>query len=366
MYQGSEAEELARRILKLSNRIIFLLLVLALIFVLLVFNFQLPSLSEAQPVALPQADENGLFTEAARQEYKRHEIISKYWQAPDISEAEFETNAEYILYGKELIEHTARYFGPEGRVSPGASNGMNCQNCHLDAGTRIFGNNYGSVASTYPKYRARAGRLENAVARINDCFVRSLNGEAIDSSSREMKAILAYMFWLGKNVIRGQKAPGSGFVELDFPDRAADTSAGKKVYSEKCSSCHQIQGEGLWNTEIKEYTYPPLWGPHSYNDGAGMFRLSTLARYVKTNMPFGSRFDQPQLSDAEAWDVSAYINSRSRPHKSFRGDWPKLNEKPVDHPFGPYADPFSEQQHKYGPFLPIVKYLSSPSERKSN
>ncbi|TRZ75539.1 MAG: cytochrome C, partial [Chitinophagaceae bacterium] len=28
--------------------------------------------------------------------------------------------------------------------------------------------------------------------------------------------------------------------------------------------------------------------------------------------------------------------------------------KPVDYPFGPYADTFSEQQHKFGPFEPIV------------
>ena len=30
-----------------------------------------------------------------------------------------------------------------------------------------------------------------------------------------------------------------------------------------------------------------------------------------------------------------------------------LLQKPVDAPYGPYADGFSEQQHKYGPFAPI-------------
>jgi thiosulfate dehydrogenase len=33
-------------------------------------------------------------------------------------------------------------------------------------------------------------------------------------------------------------------------------------------------------------------------------------------------------------------------------------EKPVDAPYGPYADGFSEQQHKYGPFAPIRAALA--------
>ncbi len=31
-----------------------------------------------------------------------------------------------------------------------------------------------------------------------------------------------------------------------------------------------------------------------------------------------------------------------------RKDWKDLKTKPVDFPFGPYADGFSEKQHKYG------------------
>jgi thiosulfate dehydrogenase len=34
-------------------------------------------------------------------------------------------------------------------------------------------------------------------------------------------------------------------------------------------------------------------------------------------------------------------------------DWPNISKKPIDHPFGPYADVFSEKQHKYGPYKPI-------------
>jgi thiosulfate dehydrogenase len=35
-------------------------------------------------------------------------------------------------------------------------------------------------------------------------------------------------------------------------------------------------------------------------------------------------------------------------------DWPDISKKPIDHPFGPYADGFSEKQHKLGPFKLIA------------
>jgi thiosulfate dehydrogenase len=37
-------------------------------------------------------------------------------------------------------------------------------------------------------------------------------------------------------------------------------------------------------------------------------------------------------------------------------DWPNISKKPIDHPFGPYTDSFSEQQHKFGPFGPVKDY----------
>jgi thiosulfate dehydrogenase len=101
------------------------------------------------------------------------------------------------------------------------------------------------------------------------------------------------------------------------------------------------------------YQYPPVWGKNSYNVGAGLYRLSRFAGYVKGNMPFGATYDRPQLTDEEAWDVAAYVNSLPRPQKDFRSDWPDISKKPIDHPFGPYADDFDETQHKLGPYKPI-------------
>jgi thiosulfate dehydrogenase len=70
-------------------------------------------------------------------------------------------------------------------------------------------------------------------------------------------------------------------------------------------------------------------------------------------MPHGTTFENPVLTDEEAWDVAAYVNSLERPVKVFQEDWPDISKKPFDHPFGPYADSFSQAQHKYGPFGPI-------------
>ena len=103
---------------------------------------------------------------------------------------------ELIIYGQELIAHTSKYLGPKGSVAQ-ITNGMNCQNCHLQAGAKAWGNNYAAVFSTYPKFRDRSGQIESIYKRVADCMERSLNGTAVDSNSREFKAIYAYIKWLG-------------------------------------------------------------------------------------------------------------------------------------------------------------------------
>jgi thiosulfate dehydrogenase len=252
-------------------------------------------------------------------------------------------------YGHELIANTSYYFGPQGKVAA-ITNGMNCQNCHLDAGTLPWGNNYSAVVSTYPKFRARSGSIETIPKRVNDCFERSLNGQAIDTNSREMKAILAYLHWIGDEIPKGAKPKGSGIMDLPMMNRAADPEKGRIVYQQKCTSCHGPNGEGQPNIDGYGYAYPPLWGKYSYNDGAGLFRISRFAGYVKANMPFGANYRSMQLSDEEAWDVAAFVNSQPRPSRDISKDWPDISKKPFDHPFGPFADGKTEREHKYGPW----------------
>ena len=273
--------------------------------------------------------------------------------APDTALIPRTPAGRQIRYGRELVAHTARYLGPQGLVGA-YTNGMNCQNCHLQAGTQGFANNYLAVAATYPKLRARSGAVEGIEKRVADCMERSLNGRAVPDSSREMRAIVAYIKWLGQDIPKGKKVHGTGFLKMAYLDRATDPVIGKAVFAAKCQSCHGPGGQGKKMADGREYQYPPLWGPNSYNDGAGLFRVSNFAKYVKAAMPYGATFDHPQLTNRQAWDVAAFVNSRPRPHLPTPRDWPDVSKKPVDHPFGPYTDRFSEQQHKFGPYQPIA------------
>ena len=275
------------------------------------------------------------------------------WKRPALSDLSSGRTGELIRYGRDLIVHTSRYLGPNGVVAP-ITNGMNCQNCHLEAGTKPFAANYSAVASTYPKFRKRSGTVEGFEKRVNDCLERSLNGDRLPEDSREMKAIVAYLRWLGKNVAPGVEPFGSGLVELTMLRRPADPEKGAKEYAQLCSGCHGEHGQGVKDEQNLEWKYPPLWGSDSYNTGAGLYRISPFAAFVKANMPYGVTAESPLLTDEQAWDIAAFVNSMPRPHKEFPADWPDLSGKPIDHPFGPYADQYGEKEHKYGPFGPML------------
>lgn len=279
---------------------------------------------------------------------------NELWQAPSEEEIPFDSNGDLIRYGRELIVNTSNYLGPKGIVAL-VSNNMNCQNCHLAAGTQNFANPFSAVASTYPRYRDRSGRVESVEFRVNDCLQRSMNAGTLDSTSTEMRAMVAYLQWVGKKVPEGLKPKGAGTEVLPYLPRAADPQKGKMIYTTVCQRCHGASGEGVLKADSTGYVYPPLWGEQSFNIGAGMYQLSRLAGFVKNNMPFGTTWQNPQLSNEQAWDVAAFVASQQRPGKRFPHDWPDIAKKPVDYPFGPYADSFSETQHKYGPFLPITK-----------
>lgn len=332
--------------------VVFKLLYLIIVLMMFVGLFVYINVAGVPDILKPE--EELVYLNEISADKKEDAAKSDGWIAPDTLEISKERNAEQIEYGRQLIARTSYFLGVHGTVAQ-SSNGMNCQNCHLNAGTKNFGNNYSAVASTYPRFRERSGMMENIYKRVNDCFERSLNGKGLDTLGKEMQAIKAYILWLGKDVTKGDKPKGSGLTELKYMARAADPKKGKLIYVAKCLSCHGANGEGKMNANNLTYQYPPMWGEHSYNNGAGLFRLSLFAGYVKSNMPFGATADNPQLTDEECWDVAAFVNSQPRPSKDLSKDWPKISAKPVDHPFGPYADKFSEKQHKYGPFEPIAQ-----------
>jgi thiosulfate dehydrogenase len=276
------------------------------------------------------------------------------WVAPDSNSIPANDSGELIRYGRKLIRNTARYFGPGGSVNHN-SNGMNCQNCHLDAGTRVWAGNFGGVAAVFPRFSERRGGFETINERISDCFERSMNGKAPDSNSREMIAMSAYIRWLGKDVVKGRRPPGAGLQMPAYMERPADTQKGRIVYIQKCQVCHGSNGDGQPD-KAAGYLYPPLWGAHSYNTAAGLYRLSKFAGFIKENMPFGSDYRSEHLTNEEAWDLAAFVNSQPRPVRKFEHDWPNILLKPVDLPDGPFPDSCKPFQHKYGPFAPIVKF----------
>jgi len=303
---------------------------------------------------LPSAQKKALINSSSNQ-YKEGEE----WIAPDENEIPYDSNGDLIRYGKELIVNTSKYLGPKGVVAQ-ISNGMNCQNCHIDAGKQNFANPFSGVKNNYPKFRDRSGRIESYEFRVNECMQRSMNGQALDSLSLEMRAMVAYVTWMGKIVPKGIRPMGMGTQMPPLLNRAADPSKGKIVYLNHCQRCHGENGQGVLASDATTYIYPPLWGENSFNISAGMYRLSYLAGFIKNNMPYQeATWKEPKLTDEEAWDVAAYVASQPRPQKRFAYDWPNLSKKPFDFPFGPYTDNFQEQQHKYGPFEPIKKEKAS-------
>lgn len=206
-----------------------------------------------------------------------------------------------------------------------ARSALRCFSCHLEEGRRANGLPLTGSYTRYPQFRLRAARVDLIEDRVNDCFVRSLNGHAISASGSDMRDIVAYLAWLSRGVAVGDSTKAQRVPAL--ATLAADSARGAMVYGESCARCHGADGQGAGPV-------PPLWGPRSYNIGAGMARYRTAALFVLHNMPF----DRPNtLTPQQALDVSRYINGQPRP--DFAGkenDWP-TGERPPDVPYPTHA-----------------------------
>ena len=281
------------------------------------------------------------------------------WTVPEIGALPDNANTRVIRRGRDLVTATYARIGPEvpDRADRFAGNNLACGNCHLQAGTKKFGIPLFGLYGKYPRYSARSEAEVTIEGRLNACMTRSMNGRALATGSRPMQEFVAYIKFLSTGVKPGEVVSGLGVGSMPELDRAADPARGKGLYANTCAVCHNTDGSGIRRslpTTDLGYMMPPLWGPDSFNDGAGMARLITAANFIHFNMPHGADYLNPQLTPEDAWDIAAYVESQPRPHKAnLDKDFPDLLEKPVDTPYGPYADDFSEQQHKYGPFAPI-------------
>jgi len=265
-------------------------------------------------------------------------------------------------YGQYIVRNTAMVLG-SGQSDPDrqySGTNMACASCHLDSGQSPGTLNLLQASSKYPRFSGRDGGIGDLRDRINGCMQRSMNGDPLPRNSIEMLAMETYINNLGEQFLamgdtRRQQQEPELFEE---PKRRASVENGKEIYEDRCQVCHGRNGEGLKASKniAEGYLFPPLWGEDSYNNGAGMTRILTASRFIKARMPLG----EPDLSNDQAYDVAAYVNSHERPIKSnLVADFPELERKPVDSPYLPYADPFPQEQHKLGPFDPIREYYKN-------
>jgi thiosulfate dehydrogenase len=293
------------------------------------------------------------------------------WKVPHVDKLADNAWGKIVAFGRELTIATYAHLGPEA-ADPSkrfAGNNMSCQNCHLEAGTKKFALPFIGVFADFPQYRPREGKVGTLEDRINGCMTRSLNGRPLPIDSDEMKAFVAYIKFLSTGRPIGVATPGRGAGKMSELSRAADPMTGAKIYTESCSACHGTDGLGKragGAGDGKGYEVPPLWGPDSYNDGAGMAQLTKAANFIHNNMPYGATADSPVLSVEQAWDVAAYVESMKRPQKpSLDQDFPLRIEKPADVSYGPYVDEFDQERHKFGPFQPIRDRLKAIERAES-
>jgi len=285
--------------------------------------------------------------------------IQKDWQAPDISKLPDDKYSQSVRQGKALMEQTYKHIGPEVKHASKryAGNNLACVACHMESGGRKFGNPWVGTFVSFPQYRGREDAVSTTEERINGCMERSMNGRQLPLDSAEMKAMMSYLHFLSTGLPVGTKLEGGGTLKLKALARAADPVAGKLVYESSCVACHGDKGLGVRRGKAGDadgYRFPPLWGADSYNDGAGMARITLAAGFIKGNMPSGITHLTTVLTDEQAFDVAAYVNSQPRPvKKRLEADFPARKNKPVDAAFPPYTPGFSAEQHKYGPWQPI-------------
>ncbi len=304
--------------------------------------------------------------------------------------------------GKDIFHATYRYLGAQSgqraaNGKPYVGNKLACSNCHMEDGTRPYAVPLVVAVHEYanPLYSAREGQYRDLTIRINGCFERSLAGEMIPTDSSWMHDLKAYIGFLGTGLQPGftwQQVPGQETLKPAALTRAADPTRGATIYEDRCESCHQRDGSGVWRDDEQRFRYPALWGPASHGLMAGMGRLQTAVGLVYSNMPH----DKVNLMDAgtlmpgaDAWDVTAYLVSKDRPFnpRHITQDWvgygpdgvPNLFKRAVDasydhlqpridangNPSISSADPpqFSRDKHRYGPFAPITDALKRARTR---
>ena len=203
---------------------------------------------------------------------------------------------EAVAYGRRLFTETPVY------ASRYTKSRIACSSCHLGAGTAPYSAPVVGSMQAYPQFSKRANRRISLDDRIEECMTRSENGNPLPAGSTEMAALKAYINWLSQPHAAELKYVGRGLEPL--PELTPDPAHGAQVYAVQCAGCHGSNGEGT------RRPFPPLWGPESFNDGAGMDTLPKLTAFIHANMPQNRK---GILSPQDATDVAAFIRAQPRP-----------------------------------------------------
>ena len=276
-----------------------------------------------------------------------------------------------VMQGHELSTRTFAVIGPEVKNARKryAGNNLACTSCHQAGGAKPFAIPWVGVTATFPQYRGREDQISTVEERINGCMERSMNGKPLPLDGPELKAFTTYIAFLSKGVPVGAQIEGAAVMQSAVPNRRADAEAGSAVYVAKCAVCHGADGMGKragQRGDAQGYTFPPLWGPDSFNNGAGMNRLLTTTRFIRQNMPLGASHTATLLNDDEAYDVTAYMLSKPRPLKAhLEADFPARWNKPIDAAFPPYMLGASADQHRYGPFAPLAEKQRQLADKRT-
>ncbi len=222
-----------------------------------------------------------------------------------------------VQLGKKLFEET--------RTQPLSrrfvANALTCSSCHPEAGAAKHGSTLVGVAAAYPAWSPREKSVITLEDRVDNCFMRSMNGVRPPPGDRASLAITAYLTWLstGTPIDMNAKSPlgPHSYAKLDVTPSMVDVASGKRTYEARCALCHGADGQGE----------PPVWGPRSYNAGAGLAEVPKLAGWLRLTMPL----DDPSLTDAEAVNVAAYVDSQPRPDFVLRKHLPHGEEAARHH-----------------------------------
>ena len=232
-------------------------------------------------------------------------------RVPSDSEVVDSTELASLRRGRALLRNT------KDSLPRNVGNQLQCVSCHAFDGTQKNVMSLVGVYSRFPQYRPRSGRMDLIEDRINDCFERSMNGRALSHTSPDMRDLVTYMAFLSRGVPAGSRVEGQGLPQLER--LKGDTTAGRSQFATTCAPCHGANGEGT-------PAAPPLWGPQSYNIGAGMARVNTAAAFIRAAMP---QTAPGSLTPQQAYDLAAYINSRPRPDFARKElDWPRGDPPP--------------------------------------